>query len=201
MVKTNAAIYIRKSSDDGTSSSDDQLHDLTALAKRHQLNVVEIYREADGISASHLSTQARPEFERMKADFGTKFRTLIYWKIDRYSRKGATEAAELCELVKDTPNSRIIQQQDNGSDAAVLARFDALETQIANISPIDTSEIEEDVMDVEELIEELELRLDEDFTYQLGNLWWRTDMLMDAIRSQPWGSDFFQQHFGPQPGW
>ncbi len=115
MVKTNAAIYIRKSSDDGTSSSDDQLHDLTALAKRHELNVVEIYREADGISASHLSTQERPEFERMKADFGTKFRTLIYWKIDRYSRKGAMEAAELCELVKDTPNSRIID--NNGFDA------------------------------------------------------------------------------------
>jgi site-specific DNA recombinase len=115
MVKTNAAIYIRKSSDDGTSSSDDQLHDLTALAKRHELNVVEIYREADGISASHLSTQARPEFERMKADFGTKFQTLIYWKIDRYSRKGAMEADLLCELVKNTPDSRIID--NNGFDA------------------------------------------------------------------------------------
>ena len=92
MVKTNAAIYIRKSSDDGTSSSDDQLHDLTALAKRHELKVVEVYREADGISASHLSNQERPEFERMKADFGTKFQTLIFWKLDRYTRKGAAEA-------------------------------------------------------------------------------------------------------------
>ena len=115
MVKTNAAIYIRKSSDDGTSSSDDQLHDLTALAKRHELKVVQIYREADGSSASHLSTQDRPEFERMKADFGTKFQTLIYWKIDRYSRKGAMEAAELCELVKNTPNSRLLD--NNGFDA------------------------------------------------------------------------------------
>ncbi len=111
-------------------------------------------------------------------------------------------AAQVAGRIGDLEHTvQIIQQQDNGSDAAVLARLDALETQIANISPIDTSEIEEDVMDVEELIEELELRLDEDFTYQLGDLWWRTDMLMDAIRSQPWGSDFFQQQFGPQPGW
>ena len=40
MVKTNAAIYIRKSSDDGTSSSDEQLHDLTTIAKRHELTAV-----------------------------------------------------------------------------------------------------------------------------------------------------------------
>jgi len=115
MVKNQSAIYIRKSSDDGTSSSDDQLHDLTDLAKRHGLNVVEIYREADGISASHLSNQERPEFERMKADFGPKFQTLLYWKIDRYSRKGAMEAAELCGLVKNTPNSRLLD--NNGFDA------------------------------------------------------------------------------------
>jgi site-specific DNA recombinase len=115
MVKNQSAIYIRKSSDDGTSSSDDQLHDLSDLAKRHGLTVVEIYREADGISASHLSTQPRPEFERMKADFGTKFQTLLYWKIDRYSRKGAMEAAELCELVRNTPDSRLLD--DNGFDA------------------------------------------------------------------------------------
>ena len=70
-------------------------------------------------------------------------------------------AAQVAGRIGDLEHTvQIIQQQDNGSDAAVLARLDALETQIANISPIDTSEIEEDVMDVEELIEELELRLD-----------------------------------------
>ncbi len=31
MVKSNAAIYVRKSSDDGTLSSDDQLHDLDVI--------------------------------------------------------------------------------------------------------------------------------------------------------------------------
>ena len=65
-------------------------------------------------------------------------------------------AAQVAGRIGDLEHTvQIIQQQDNGSDAAVLARLDALETQIANISPIDTSEIEEDVMDVEELIEEL----------------------------------------------
>ncbi len=32
MVKTNSAIYIRKSSDDETSSSDDQLHELDVIS-------------------------------------------------------------------------------------------------------------------------------------------------------------------------
>ena len=139
MVKTNAAIYIRKSSDDGTSSSDDQLHDLTALAKRHELKVVEVYREADGISASHLSNQERPEFERMKADFGTKFQTLIFWKLDRYTRKGAAEADELCELVANTPNSRII---DNHGFDATTETIDTRRLEIIIASEFARKEVE-----------------------------------------------------------
>ena len=110
-------------------------------------------------------------------------------------------AAQVAGRIGDLEHTvQIIQQQDNGADAAVLARLDALETQIANISPVDTSEIEEDVMDVSELIEELEERL-QDFDYQLGDMWWRTDILMNAIQSRPWGSEFLQQQYGPQPGW
>ena len=110
-------------------------------------------------------------------------------------------AAQVAGRIGDLEHTvQIIQQQDNGADAAVLARLDALETQIANISPVDTSEIEEDVMDVSELIEELQERL-QDFDYQLGDMWWRTDMLMNAIQSRPWGAEFLQQQFGPQPGW
>ena len=110
-------------------------------------------------------------------------------------------AAQVAGRIGDLEHTvQIIQQQDNGADAAVLARLDALETQIAIISPVDTSEIEEDVMDVSELIEELEERL-QDFDYQLGDMWWRTDILMNAIQSRPWGSEFLQQQYGPQPGW
>jgi hypothetical protein len=110
-------------------------------------------------------------------------------------------AAQVAGRIGDLEHTvQIIQQQDNGADAAVLARLDALETQIANISPVDTSEIEEDVMDVSELIEELQERL-QDFDYQLGDMWWRTDILMNAIQSRPWGAEFLQQQFGPQPGW
>ena len=110
-------------------------------------------------------------------------------------------AAQVAGRIGDLEHTvQIIQQQDNGADAAVLARLDALETQIANISPVDTSEIEEDVMDVSELIEEREERL-QDFDYQLGDMWWRTDILMNAIQSRPWGSEFLQQQYGPQPGW
>ena len=110
-------------------------------------------------------------------------------------------AAQVAGRIGDLEHTvQIIQQQDNGADAAVLARLDALETQIANISPVDTSEIEEDVMDVSELIEELQEWL-QDFDYQLGDMWWRTDILMNAIQSRPWGAEFLQQQFGPQPGW
>ena len=46
MVKTNAAIYIRKRCDDGTSSSDDQLHELDVI----------------GYAISHSQIRRTPKF-------------------------------------------------------------------------------------------------------------------------------------------
>ena len=40
MVKTNAAIYIRKSSDDGTSSSDGQLRELDGIGDAMSLSQI-----------------------------------------------------------------------------------------------------------------------------------------------------------------
>jgi hypothetical protein len=111
-------------------------------------------------------------------------------------------AAQVAGRIGDLEHTvQIIQQQDNGSDAAVLARLDALETQISNIGPLDTEDIEEDVLDLEELIEEIEQRLEEDLSYQLGDLFWRTDVLIEVIRSRPWGEELLRDHFGPQFGW
>ena len=94
-----------------------------------------------------------------------------------------------------------MQLNNNGADTAVLARLDNLERQISNIGPVDTEEVEEDLLDIEELVEELELRIDEDINWQIGDLWWRMDVLTKAIESRPWGEEFLRQQFGPQPGW
>jgi transcriptional regulator with XRE-family HTH domain len=110
-------------------------------------------------------------------------------------------AAQVAGRIGDLENTvQVIEQGNNTSDSAVLARLDALERQIAGINPVSTEEVEEDLIDIEELIQDLELQV-EDYSYQLGDLWWRTDMLLDAISSQPWGDEFLRQQFGPQPGW
>ena len=93
-----------------------------------------------------------------------------------------------------------MQLNNNGADTAVLARLDNLERQISNIGPVDTEEVEEDLLDIEELVEELELRSDEDINWQIGDLWWRMDVLTQAIESRPWGEELLRQQFGPQPG-
>ena len=51
MVKTKAAIYIRKSCDDGTSSSDDQLHELDVIGyaiSRSQIRRTPKFDEDEG---------------------------------------------------------------------------------------------------------------------------------------------------------
>jgi hypothetical protein len=111
-------------------------------------------------------------------------------------------AAQVAGRIGDLEHAvQMVQQQDNGADAAVLARLDNLEQQIANIGPIDTEDLEEDVLDLEELIEDLERRLDEDFSYQLGDLWWRIDVLTEVISSRAWGEELLREQFGPQFGW
>ena len=97
-----------------------------------------------------------------------------------------------------------IEQNDNGSDAAVLARLDALEMQISNIGPVDTEDIEDDILELEEVIEEIQERIENDFSWQLGDLWYRTDALIDVISSRPWGEELLRQYFGAPagpPGW
>ena len=110
-------------------------------------------------------------------------------------------AAQVAGRIGDLENTvQVIEQGNNTSDSAVLARLDALERQIAGINPVSTEEVEEDLIDISELVEDLERQIEED-SYKLGDLWWRTDILLDAISSQPWGDEFLRQQFSPQPGW
>ena len=110
-------------------------------------------------------------------------------------------AAQVAGRIGDLENTvQVIEQGNNSSDSAVLARLDNLERQIAGINPVSTEEVEEDLIDISELVEDLQLRIEE-YSYQLGDLWWRTDILLDAVSSRPWGDEFLRQQFTPQPGW
>ena len=64
-----------------------------------------------------------------------------------------------------------------------------------------TDDIEEEVLDLEEVIEELERRIDEDTERQMGDLWWRMDVLTEVLRTRAWADELLDQHLGPQPGW
>jgi hypothetical protein len=111
-------------------------------------------------------------------------------------------AAQVAGRIGDLEHTvQVIEQGNNSADLAVLARLDNLERQIAGIGPIDTKEVEDDLLDIEELIEELETRLDEDIGWQLGDLWWRIDVLTEVLRSRAWGEELLREHLGPQPSW
>jgi len=89
----------------------------------------------------------------------------------------------------------IIQQANSAADSGVLARLVTLETSLNNLGNND------ELADIEEFLDEIETRLDEDFSWQLGDLFYRTDMLTEALRTQQWGADFMNQQYnqGPWP--
>jgi hypothetical protein len=92
----------------------------------------------------------------------------------------------------------IIQQANSAADSGVLARLVTLETSLNNLANID---VNDEISELEELVEEIETQLDEDFSWQLGDLFYRTDMLTEALRTQQWGVDFMNQQYnqGPWP--
>jgi hypothetical protein len=92
----------------------------------------------------------------------------------------------------------IIQQANSAADSGVLARLVTLETSLNNLANID---VNDEISELEELVDEIETRLDEDFSWQLGDLFYRTDLLTEALRTQQWGVDFMNQQYnqGPWP--
>ncbi len=90
-----AAIYVRRSAVDDRDTGDhdnrslnSQERDCRELAKRHGLEVVEVYAEKVGTSASHLKNHKRPQLDRAMGDLGHSYGTLIVWDVDRQTRKG-----------------------------------------------------------------------------------------------------------------
>jgi len=118
MENTAAAIYLRKSSEEDNHSRADQLFDCEKRAEELGLDVVAIYKEDDGVSASHITNHHRPEFERCLEDLGTEFQTLMVWKLDRWTRKGAAEAAQLCDIIAAKPGTRLVDVKQIDSDIA-----------------------------------------------------------------------------------
>jgi len=103
-----AAIYVRRSAADerDADDSDNRSHarqerDCQALAERHGLTVVEVYREKVGTSASRLKTNRRPQLERALDEVGTKYHTLLVWAVDRLTRKGMAEAGLMLDRIDD----------------------------------------------------------------------------------------------------
>lgn len=108
METNTAAIYLRKSSEDEGKSVAQQERELRTKADQLGVDVVAIFREDDGTSASSVTNHDRPQFERCLADYQAgEFDTIIVWEVDRWSRKGAAEVGQLLDLLAKH-NGRLI---------------------------------------------------------------------------------------------
>jgi DNA invertase Pin-like site-specific DNA recombinase len=81
--KKQAALYVRVSTD--RQSVENQIADLTAVAKRRGWEIVQVYRD-EGISGAK-GREDRPGLDAMLKDAGRgKFDVLMAWAIDRLGR-------------------------------------------------------------------------------------------------------------------
>jgi len=116
----SALIYTRQSKapkwGGSQTSSADQEAEARRIATRHGLDVVHVYREALGTSASRYGTKARPQWEAALSALrdGTQARTLIVWELSRSDRTGA---AGVAGLLDEFEGSRRIITAD-GTDTA-----------------------------------------------------------------------------------
>jgi site-specific DNA recombinase len=100
MGNNTAAIYLRRSTEDDGKSVGQQERTLRNKADELSINIVAVYREDDGTSASSVTNDHRPEFERCLADYQAgEFDTIMVYDFDRWSRKGAAEAGQLLDLL------------------------------------------------------------------------------------------------------
>tara|TARA_B100000929_G_scaffold269367_1_gene238878 strand:- start:52 stop:480 length:429 start_codon:yes stop_codon:yes gene_type:complete len=89
-----------------------------------------------------------------------------------------------------------IETNKSVADQAVLSRLESLERTIENMEAPDTAGLEDTIEDMEETIEELERFLDEDIQWQIGDLWWRTDVIERACRTRKWCDEILSDEFG-----
>ena len=123
----SAAVYVRHSTIDKRQAVDrsmeGQEHDCHEKAGALGLDVVEVFAEREGTSASHLSKKARPEFEAALDGLRQgKFKTLVVWALDRATRQGMGAAGEMLDLC-DEADARIISVRDNLDSSLPDARL------------------------------------------------------------------------------
>jgi site-specific DNA recombinase len=117
METNTAAIYLRKSTEDEGKSVAAQERQLRIKAEQLEIDIVAVYREDDGTSASSVTNHDRPQFNRCLADYQAGvFKTIMVWDIDRWSRKGAAEVGQLLDLLAKH-NGRLV---DMGMDTKTI---------------------------------------------------------------------------------
>jgi|TARA_B110000263_G_scaffold72930_1_gene63761 DNA invertase Pin-like site-specific DNA recombinase len=102
METNNAAIYLRKSTEDDGKSVAAQERQLRTKAEQLGIDIIAVYKEEDGTSASSVTNHNRPQFDRCLADYKAGiFAIIMVWDIDRWSRKGAAEVGLLLDLLAE----------------------------------------------------------------------------------------------------
>ena len=106
----------------------------------------------------------------------------------------AAGTANRISNLEDTVNE--IETNKSLADQAVLTRLDSLERTISDMESPDTSGLEDTIEELEEDLEEMQRFIDEDIQWQIGDLWWRTDVIERACRTKVWCADILRQEFG-----
>ena len=101
-VKTvRAALYLRKSSVDlragENRSLQDQRHDCERLAEAQGFDIVDVFEEEEGTSASHLTDHDRPMWDKAMDLMGHTYDTLVAWKMNRCTREGMVPMGTLLD--------------------------------------------------------------------------------------------------------
>ncbi len=104
----------------------------------------------------------------------------------------AAGTANRISNLEDTVNE--IETNKSFADQAVLTRLDSLEQSITGMET--PSGLEDTIEDLEDEIEEMQRFIDEDIQWQIGDLWWRTDVIERACRTKVWCDDILRQEFG-----
>ncbi len=145
--QNTAAIYVRRSAADSRDtgahdnrSLNSQERDCRELAERHGLEVVEVYAEKVGTSASHLKNHKRPELDRAMAAVGHSYGTLIVWAIDRQTRKGMAEAGALLDLVEERGGRLLVFSDGIDSNDSSARLIIAIKAEMARQEITNTSE-------------------------------------------------------------
>ena len=122
-------------------------------------------------------------------------------------------AAQVANRITGLEQSVAIIEQNTGTDSAVLARLDAIETgietnatslenlrlaRVADSRNFATSVMVElmaaDVAALTNEVAEFNERLEE-IGWELGDLWWRTDMNEQACRTRAWCDEWYDENW------